>query len=210
MSKFASALLAAGLSLAAAFSAHAALVTTDPMTGTTTTFTATGVTGVSAPGTAVVDGITWSGSPQFYYGAASYGLGSNGFWDWSFVATNGTGSITASLGGGFGLAGGFINYAPGWGPALIEALAADGVTVLESYDLTVLAPITTTGGNQGDFRGIARAQNDIYFMRLSGAYILIHSLEVGDAAGRLPEPMSLSLVGLGLLAAGAARRRKQA
>lgn len=208
MSKITSALLAAALSLGAAQVAQAALVTTDPNTGTTTTFTATGLASVNASGTAVVDGITWSGNPYVYFGDVSYGLASNGNWNWSWVATNGIGSITASLGGGYGLVGGFINYAPGNGVARIEALAADGLTVLESYDLTALAPITTTGTNEGDFRGISRAQSDIHFMRLSGAFILIHSLEVGDAAGQLPEPLSLSLVGLGLLAAGAARRRK--
>jgi len=210
MSKFASAVLALGLSLIGAQSALAALVTTDPGTGVTTTFTATGNNGFGNPGPVVLDGITWTGAPQATYGNANYGLLGNGNWNWSWVATNnGSGSITASLGGAYGLVGGFMNYAPNSGSApTIEALAADGVTVLESYDLSVLAPITTSGTNQGAFRGISRVQDDIYFLRLSGSYIITHTLEVGNPGGTVPEPVSLALVGLGLLAAGAARRRK--
>src|SRR5271163_232928 len=127
--------------------AHATLLTTDPGTGTTTVFTDTGNNGFGNPGPVTLDGFLWTGNPQVTYGNAEYFIGSNGSWspsgEFSWIATNdGSGSITVNLGGNFGLIGGFMNYGPGFrADATITALAADGVTVLESYDLVTSAPI---------------------------------------------------------------------
>jgi len=189
----------------------AGLITSDPGTGVTTTFTTTGNQGFGNPGPVVLDGFTVTGSPQVTFGNASYGLGGNGSWNsFSWVATNnGTGSITFNLGGSFGLVGAFINYAPSTGAdATIEALAANGTTVLESYDLVTLAAISTPGGlNAGAFRGISRATNDIAFLRLSGDFILTHTLEIGSPAG-VPEPGTFGLAAMALLSAVLVRRRR--
>src|SRR4051794_33409407 len=165
--------------------ARASLVTSDPGTGTTITFTATGNNGFGNPGPVVVDGVTVTGNPQVTYGDAHYVLVANGSWDMSWVATNnGSGTINFDLGGLYGLAGGFVNYAPNNGsPPTITALGADGTTVLETYDLAALAPISTPGSsNDGAFRGISRATSDIAFLQLGGSYILSHTLVVGDTA----------------------------
>jgi len=189
----------------------AGLITSDPGTGVTTTFTTTGNQGFGDPGPVVLNGFTVTGSPQVTYGNVNYGLGANGSWSsFSWVATNnGSGSITFNLGGSFGLVGAFLNYAPNNGSdATIEALAANGTTVLESYDLVTLAPISTPGGvNAGAFRGISRVTNDIAFLRLSGDFILTHTLEIGSAAG-VPEPGTFGLAAMALLSVVLVRRRR--
>ena len=204
--------------LACAQPSSAALVTVDPGTGTTTVFTQVGKNGSGNPGPVNLDGFVWTGSPEVVYGNVPYSLGVNGGWSvpagtsFSWIATNNlTGSITVNLGGLFGLVGGFMNYSPGVGTdAMITALAADGVTVLESYDLVTLAAISTPLAiNAGAFRGISRATNDIGFFRLSGNVIIAHTLEIGQPGAAVPEPSTLGLIGLGLLGLGAMRRRRR-
>jgi len=178
---------------------QAGLITTDPGTGTTTTFTATGLTQGAGPVT--VNGFVVTGT-NVAYGNAPYGLGNNGAWtSFSFVSPNSNStSITFDLGALYGLVGGFMNYSipiTGLNPT-IRALAADGTTILETDDLSTLAPISTpNGSNQGAFRGIIRSQHDIRFLNLSGDFIVTHTLEVGQ----LPEPGTLGLIlgGLSLI-----------
>jgi len=180
---------------------QAGLITTDPGTGTTTTFTATGLTQGAGPVT--VNGFVVTGA-NVAYGNAPYGLGNNGAWvSFSFVAANSNnGSITFDLGALYGLVGGFMNYSTphdvtGTNPT-IEALAANGTTVLESDNLIALAPISTpSGSNAGAFRGISRSQNDIRFLRIGGDFLLTHSLEVGQVA-TTPEPGTFVLISGGL------------
>src|SRR5262249_6545802 len=127
---------------AAAGLAQASLVTSDTGQGTTTTWSSTN--GVFNGNPIVKDGITVTSDATVLYGDGGYGLGSNGFWNGilPWVATNSSTSyIQFYLGGPANFVGAFMNYDPGFTPAIISAIAADGTTILEQYDLSVDAPI---------------------------------------------------------------------
>src|SRR5437763_2488837 len=134
------------LSVSLAVICQAGIITTDPGTGVTTTFTATGLTQGAGP--FVINGFSVTGT-NVAFGNVPYGLVNNGSWgNFSFVSGNSINtSITFDLGASYGLVGGFMNYAAPHDPngvnPTIEALAANGTTVLESDVLNSLAPIST-------------------------------------------------------------------
>lgn len=139
-----------------------------------------------------------------------FALDVNGGWGGSgMIGVNaGIGSITIDLGGLFSAVGGFINYAPGYGTPTIAALAADGSTVLESWDLSVFGPIATPGGiNAGAFRGIQRGSADIAFFRISDSFIVMYDITLDGNVPSVPEPTSFLLLGGGLAALVLRRRR---
>jgi hypothetical protein len=207
--KIAVMLLSLALSTGTAFGSTV-LLTSDPNTGTTTTFTDTGNNGFGNPGPVSLDGFSVTGNPQVTWGNAEYLLANNGAWTQSWIGTNnGSGSVTFDLGGAYSLVGGLMNYAPDSGSdATITALGLDGVTIIGTYDLATLAAISTPGATNGDaFRGIESSSADIGFLELSGDFIIDHSLEVGGASP-VPEPSSLLMIRTGILGlAGAARRK---
>jgi len=90
----------------------------------------------------------------------------------------------------------------------MEALGAGNV-VLESYNIGVVAPISTPGGgNDGAFRGILRNTNDIAAFRLSSGYNVIDDLAFSRVSS-VPEPTSLAIFVIGALGMVVRHRRKQ-
>ncbi len=151
------------------------------------------------------------GPSNTFVGPISFNLAGNGQWlsstDVNFRSAYLPTSVADAMAFVFNTApirgvGGFMNYPPGFGPVLIEAYDAGGV-LLESYDLTASAPISTPGGvNQGAFRGILRATNDITSFRITSDFAVLDNLTFT----RVPEPASLALMGLGTVLAGSRRR----
>lgn len=204
-------MIVAGAFIAA--TSQAGLITAIPVGGTTTTFTATGLNSIM--GSSIVNGFQITGQPDFRDGDFSYGVGGNGTWGpgFSWVGTFGAGTpFQIDLGGLYSSAGQFLNYSPGQTPRpMIAAIAADGATVLESYDLSVSAPVSTSGANSGAFRGISRGSSDIRFLRISGAFVVTHDTTVaGAATATVPEPSTFLLSGLpvtAILGVSLGRRR---
>ncbi|MBX9625221.1 MAG: PEP-CTERM sorting domain-containing protein [Gemmataceae bacterium] len=106
------------------------------------------------------------------------------------------------------VAGGLVNWDTHFGPVVLSALAADG-SVLESYDLRAVAPITRPGGlNYGEFRGIARADADIAALRLSNGYAVLDDLTFSAAPVAVPEPATFILMATGVGGVVLIRRRR--
>jgi PEP-CTERM motif len=201
--------------LFSAVALQAGLIETQPA-GTTTVLTTVTGTYTTSP-SVVAGGFTVTGE-TLWYGDSSFGLLDNGSWD-SFAWVGGycySGDCTATinLGGLYASVGGFMNYAASGGGAygpgdpVISAIAADGTTVLQSYDLVTDAPISTPSGlNAGAFRGISSSTADIAYLRISGSYLIMHDITLSSAAASVPEPATAGVVGLGLVALGFLRRR---
>ena len=146
-------------------------------------------------------------------GQGSYGLGANGSFGGDAVyigVDSGTGYAQLLGTVGYSQIGFFMNYAPGVGnPPVIESLDAAG-NVISSFDLSVLAPISTPGGfNEFAFRGImADTPNSIYGLRFGGSYLLVTGTADGTVLPGVPEPATWALMILGFGAVGGAMRRR--
>lgn len=149
-------------------------------------------------------------------GQGSYGLGANGSFGGSAVyigVDSGTGFDTLLGTTAYSQLGFFFNYAPGVGDnATISALDASGA-VIDTYDLTALAPISTPGAfNAFEFRGIVHSSADIYGLQFGGNYLLASGTATGVVVTPTgaPEPAAWALMILGFGGAGVAMRRRRA
>lgn len=191
--------------------APAALVTAAPVGGSTITFPGgAGIFGGPGAGSVAGFNITYTSNVVYDYDGG-FGMGSNGNWGLSMIGINApTGAMTIDLGGLYSSVGGFMNYSPGNGDATISALAADGTTILESYVISTLAPISTPDAlDDGAYRGIERLASDIAYFRIENSYLGMHNMTLDGGSAAIPEPstalLMVSAAGLLLL-----RRRRAA
>jgi hypothetical protein len=173
-----------------------------------------------------VDGFTFTAAPGgggnsgtgSVVGQGGYGLAANGNYGLPSVyigVDSGTGYAQLLGTTGYSQIGFFMNYAPGIGDdATISTLDAAGA-VIESFNIAVLAPISTPGGfNAFEFRGIAadaNKANSIYGLRFGGNYILVTGTANGVPNGAVPESSTWAMMIVGFGLAGSAlriRRRK--
>lgn len=161
-----------------------------------------GITFTAAPGN---NGNSGLGS---VIGQGDYGLASNGAigGNATYIGLDsGTGFATLTFATDISSFGGFWNYAPGTGTPVISAYDASN-SLLGTYDLSVLAPISTPNGfNQFAFRGIQSDSTDIKSIQFSGAYIVLTGV---ISAIPEPETYAMLLAGLGLIGFMAQRRKK--
>ncbi len=140
-------------------------------------------------GDLVFEDITWSStSTSSLLGNGFYGLAQNlGNGDWDpgrngYVGTNAAANTVVMRfdfnNGAVCAVGGFVNYAPGFGDPFTITALDNGNAVLETFDVSTNAPISTPGAlNDGAFRGIVRATNDIAAIELSGEFDVLDDLK---------------------------------
>ena len=154
-------------------------------------------------------GITWTstyGSSVYGYNDG-YGFGSNGYWQAPLVMVGSNdGALSSVMKFAFDAPvaafGGFFNYSLG-ATAIIAAYDGNNA-LLEQFTLDF-----ATGGdmNAGQFYGFSYASNQIASFTMRGGYIGGANFRVAvEDEGQVPEPGSVTLIGLGLLGVAAARR----
>lgn len=163
---------------------------------------------VQVGGLVGADVIFTSANDAGYLYDDTWGLGANGNWTSARDGYAGVDSFNGNVmiftfATPVADVGAFINYGAGFGSVMIEALGAGNI-VLESYDLTSAAPISTPGATDGGaFRGIVRLSADIVALRInSAAFPVIDNLTFsGPAPSSIPATSRLGLVVLCLLLA---------
>lgn len=150
-------------------------------------------------------------------GQGSYGLGDNGSFggDAVYAAVDAPTGYFQLLGSqGYSQFGLFVNYYASGGnvlsPVIISSLDSAG-NVIDSFEISSLAPIDTPGGfNEFRFRGISNDDDTlIYGLRFEGSYILATGTSDGVPPGGVPEPATWAMLILGFGLVGAAARRRR-
>jgi hypothetical protein len=152
-------------------------------------------------------------------GQGGYGLAANGSFggDAVYAGLDGPSGYMSFL---FDTAvssfGAYINYAPGLGEDQKIGAYDSGGNLLEEWNLTVSAPISTPGGfNEFAFRGIQLATASIAEFRMSGAYILAAASADGSATPPPPVGVpdsgaTIAMLGLAIVSLAAFRKKSRA
>ena len=166
-----------------------------------------GITFTSGP-VALGSGVTWSSSTTGSIGSGTYvllsGTNSNGIWDSNlhYVGLGGfPGTMAFTFASPASSVGAFMNYAPCAVCSDVVIDAYDGSTSLGSFDINLLAPISTPGGvDQGAFRGISVGGPEITSFTVSNSGVILTDLTFGSAEPTsVPEASTVLLLGVGLL-----------
>jgi hypothetical protein len=216
--------LGVALTMAAMPATAQSLLTTNTIVGTTIDFSS--LTADTYLSFANLTGVTIEpiGDIEFY-AIGTYGLADNGQWTSAGSGASGVGTSNAfasfmrfTFDTPISAVGGFVNYCVSAGftcngfSATMRAFDVD-FNVLGAYDIDFDAPISTTGVNDGAFRGIDVGTASIKYLDWGGSYVTMGDLSYGAVSTVTPEPASLVLFATGLAAVAGAvrgRRRKQA
>lgn len=125
-------------------------------------------------------------------GQGPYGLGTNGSFgdDAVYIGVDsGTGYAELIFDEAISFFGGYFNYAPGFGDNATISVFDDLDNMIESWDLTEFAPISTPDGfNEFVFRGIDLGEETFSKFRFGGNYILLTASEDGSVVDDEPMP----------------------
>lgn len=215
-------LLILSLSSVAQTALAAQITSFGQLTGITSTIDFSQTTnsiGVGGPvqiGALVGEDVTASSpNSSLYLYNGGWGLNANGSWDSGRNGYMGlwpnNGPVRVSFNdapiSGFAF---FMNYIPNFeAPTVLSAYDAGG-TLLESFDVTNLAAISTPNGvNAGEVRGIQRGAADIAYLEITGKGTVLDDLTFGRGGQQVPEPATLGLFGLAIAALGSVRRKKK-
>jgi PEP-CTERM motif len=166
-------------------------------------------------------GITWSSTNAVNQGGSvfgydnGYGFGDNGFWNGplgpmvglndSFDASGVADTMTFRFSTPVSGVGGFFNYVPGGSTPTTIAVYDSLNNQIEASNLTFTVQ---NAPNLGMFLGFSETAPIISYFTLTDNYIALADLTVVlPVAAPVPEPGSMTLLGLGLLGSAFVRRR---
>jgi hypothetical protein len=197
------------MALAAPVSAASLLTSSAGYSGPTLVLPTDGYIFTAGP-FALAGGITYTSTFDFsVIGTGGYGLAGNGAsFTTPIIGTNeGSATVTLTFDNAVASFGGGFNYAPGSGRNPTIAAFDEIGNLIASYDLSVLAPISTPAAIDAFmFRGIDGEGSMIKSFTLSGSFIIMS----GVAGSAVPEPASWAMMIAGFGLVGAAMRRRSA